>query len=76
MVTTAVTMRPTPPGNTLRPHYYFCLIVNGYFKGENINICWSPNGQTIAVGNKEDLVTFFDTKTWKAKAHEQFKVEV
>jgi len=21
-------------------------------KGENINICWSPNGQTIAVGNK------------------------
>ena len=21
-------------------------------KGENINICWSSNGQTIAVGNK------------------------
>ena len=21
-------------------------------KGENINICWSPNGNTIAVGNK------------------------
>ena len=21
-------------------------------KGENINICWSPNGHTIAVGNK------------------------
>ena len=21
-------------------------------KGENINICWSPDGQTIAVGNK------------------------
>ena len=21
-------------------------------KGENINICWSPNGSTIAVGNK------------------------
>ncbi|KOB78215.1 Wd-repeat protein [Operophtera brumata] len=24
-------------------------------KGENINIAWSPNGSTIAVGNKEDL---------------------
>ena len=21
-------------------------------KGENINICWSPDGETIAVGNK------------------------
>lgn len=21
-------------------------------RGENINICWSPNGHTIAVGNK------------------------
>ncbi|XP_076812837.1 THO complex subunit 3-like [Clavelina lepadiformis] len=45
-------------------------------KGENINICWSPNGQSIAVGNKEDLVTFIDTKTFKPRAHEQFKVEV
>ena len=47
-----------------------------YLAGENINICWSPNGDSIAVGNKEDLVTFIDTKTNKAKAHEQFKVEV
>jgi len=45
-------------------------------KGENINICWSPNGHSIAVGNKEDLVTFIDTKTCKARHHEQFKVEV
>uniref|UniRef100_H2ZMH6 Uncharacterized protein n=1 Tax=Ciona savignyi TaxID=51511 RepID=H2ZMH6_CIOSA len=45
-------------------------------KGENINICWSPNGSCIAVGNKEDLVTFIDTKTFKARNHEQFKVEV
>ncbi|GAB6031574.1 THO complex subunit 3 [Chamberlinius hualienensis] len=45
-------------------------------KGENINICWSPNGQTIAVGNKEDLVTFIDVKTHKPKADEQFKFEV
>ena len=38
-------------------------------KGENINICWSPDGKTIAVGNKEDLVTFIDSKTFKAGIH-------
>ena len=31
-------------------------------KGENINIAWSPDGSTIAVGNKEDLLTFIDTR--------------
>uniref|UniRef100_T1IIV0 Uncharacterized protein n=1 Tax=Strigamia maritima TaxID=126957 RepID=T1IIV0_STRMM len=45
-------------------------------KGENINICWSPDGHTIAVGNKEDLITFIDVRTHKAKADEQFKFEV
>ncbi|KAI0238804.1 THO complex subunit 3 [Lamellibrachia satsuma] len=45
-------------------------------KGENLNICWSPNGSTIAVGNKEDLVTFIDAKTYKTKVDEQFKFEV
>ena len=25
-------------------------------KGENINICWSPNGTTIGVGNKVTFV--------------------
>ncbi|ESN92078.1 hypothetical protein HELRODRAFT_186178 [Helobdella robusta] len=45
-------------------------------KGENINICWSPDGQTIAVGNKEDLVTFIDVKSHKCKLEEQFKFEV
>jgi len=44
--------------------------------GENINVCWSPDGQTIAVGNKEDLVTFIDVKMQKARAEEQFKFEV
>lgn len=46
------------------------------FLGENINICWSPNGQTIAVGNKEDLVTFIDVKSQKAKMDQQFRFEV
>ena len=47
-----------------------------YFSGENINICWSPDGQTIAVGNKDDLVTFIDFKSHKIKGDRQFKVEV
>lgn len=45
-------------------------------KGENINITWSPDGNTIAVGNKEDLVTFIDTRTHKIRAEEQFDFEV
>ena len=44
--------------------------------GENINMCWSPDGQTIAVGNKEDLITFIDVKTHKFRAEMQFKFEV
>jgi len=45
-------------------------------KGENINICWSPDGNTIAVGNKEDLITFVDTRNFRSKAEEQFRFEV
>lgn len=44
--------------------------------GENINICWSPDGQAIAVGNKDDLVTFIDVKTHKIKQEQLFKFEV
>lgn len=44
--------------------------------GENINICWSPDGQTIAVGNKDDVVTFIDAKTHRPRGDEQFKFEV
>lgn len=44
--------------------------------GENINITWSPDGKTIAVGNKEDLVTFIDTRTHKIKSEKQFNFEV
>lgn len=45
-------------------------------KGENINITWAPNGDTIAVGNKEDLVTFIDARTHKIRAEEQYNFEV
>jgi len=45
-------------------------------KGENINITWSPDGKTIAVGNKDDLVTFIDAKTHKIRTEKQFRFEV
>lgn len=33
--------------------------------GENINICWSPDGKCIAVGNKDDLIAFIDTRNYR-----------
>jgi THO complex subunit 3 len=52
------------------------MLIFYIFSGENININWAPDGKTIAVGNKEDLVTFIDYKTHKTKKDEQFKFEV
>lgn len=31
--------------------------------GENINISWSPDGKCIAVGNKEDTISFIDPRS-------------
>lgn len=45
-------------------------------KGENINICWSPDGSTIAVGNKDDLITFIDAKTHRSRLDQQYNFEV
>lgn len=53
-----------------------CVLLLPCLLGENINICWSPDGQTIAVGNKDDVVTFIDAKTHRARGEEQFKFEV
>ena len=39
-------------------------------------MAWHPDGKTIAVGNKEDLVTFIDVKKSQARKDEQFKFEV
>ncbi|KAI9030423.1 WD40-repeat-containing domain protein [Hyaloraphidium curvatum] len=33
--------------------------------GENINICWSPDAKHLAVGNKEDVISFVDARQWK-----------
>ena len=56
------------------------FLVNKYkcdsFVGENLNLCWSPDGSTVAVGNKDDLVSFIDIRTQKSKHDEQFKFEV
>ncbi|KAF9572104.1 hypothetical protein EC968_010357 [Mortierella alpina] len=44
--------------------------------GQNINISWSPDGHSIAVGNKDDMISFIDTRTFKIEKTVQFKVEV
>ncbi|KAG0340037.1 hypothetical protein BG000_000829 [Podila horticola] len=44
--------------------------------GQNINISWSPDGQKIAVGNKEDKISIIDTRTFQIERNVQFKVEV
>ena len=43
------------------------------FLGENLNISWSPKGETIAVGNKDDLISFIDCKNYKIRLEKQFK---
>ena len=44
-------------------------------KGENINITWSPDGNNIAAGNKDDLLTIIDVRAGTL-FEEQFKFEV
>ena len=31
-------------------------------QGENINICWGPDGKTLAIGNRDDVVTIVDVR--------------
>ncbi|KAH3762159.1 THO complex subunit 3 [Pelomyxa schiedti] len=44
--------------------------------GENINITWSPDGKFIAVGNKNDVITILDVKTWKPMKTFEFNFQV
>lgn len=44
--------------------------------GENINICWSPDGSTVAVGNKEDGISFIDARTFKIERTLKQDVEI
>ncbi|KAI8137063.1 WD40-repeat-containing domain protein [Fennellomyces sp. T-0311] len=44
--------------------------------GENINICWSPDGENIAVGDKNDTISFIDTRTYTIIKTQKHNVEV
>ncbi|KAG1054589.1 hypothetical protein G6F46_006063 [Rhizopus delemar] len=44
--------------------------------GENINICWSPDGNHIAVGDKNDTISIIDTTTHKIIDNRKHPVEV
>lgn len=57
-------------------HTSWKMRIGDEHQGENINIAWSPDGKTIAVGNKEDLITFIDTRTNKIRVEEPFSFEV
>lgn len=45
-------------------------------EGENINICWSPDGNSIAVGDKNDTISIIDTRTNKISDKRKHPVEV
>lgn len=45
-------------------------------KGENINVRWSNEGDTIVVGNKDDDLSFISTKTWTIEQKKSFQFEV
>jgi THO complex subunit 3 len=44
--------------------------------GENINIAFSPDGQYVAVGNKDDHISVIDTRKRKAVKRTKFGYEV
>ncbi|ACO68477.1 predicted protein [Micromonas commoda] len=44
--------------------------------GENINLAWHPDGVTIAIGDREDLVSFVDTRKLRVVSVRKFPFEV
>ncbi|KAI8332062.1 WD40-repeat-containing domain protein [Chlamydoabsidia padenii] len=44
--------------------------------GENINVCWSPDGNNIAVGDKSDTISIIDTRTFTISTTQKHNVEV
>ena len=44
--------------------------------GENINVAWSPDGGTIAVGDRDDVVSFVDARKHKIIKTTKFPFEV
>ena len=44
--------------------------------GENININWSPDGKSIAVGNRDDQLTLIDAQKYKMLRTMKYTFEV
>jgi len=44
--------------------------------GENINVTWSPDGKTIAVGNRADEVCFIDVRKGRIELTRKYPYEV
>jgi len=44
--------------------------------GENINITWSPDGKTVAVGNRADEISFIDVKKSRVELTRKYPYEV
>lgn len=40
--------------------------ING--TGANLNVTWSPDGNTVAFGNREDVISFLDIRKMKVCA--------
>eukprot|EP00126_Sphaerothecum_destruens_P009994 Sdes_comp20648_c0_seq4m15912 len=45
-------------------------------EGENINISWCPNGSSLAVGSKDDVITFIDCRKFRISHKRSFPYEV
>ena len=52
------------------------FIKNIQTKGSNLNIAWSPDGNTIAVTNNEDYISFYDFRTQTIQKQIKFEREV
>ena len=44
--------------------------------GENINLAWHPDGVTIAVGDRNDVVSFVDARKHRVLSTKKFSFEV
>ena len=44
--------------------------------GENINLAWSPDGKTVVVGTRNDVVSFIDVEAGKVIREDKNKQEV
>jgi len=52
-------------------------VVSIKLKNENMTVCWSNNGTTIAVADKADLVSFIDSRAgFKVAKDQKFQFEV